>query len=104
MELEDEDAAVLANLVDVVLSAPISLANHSRQLLVQMRDSVREQIPLAVPAKVGAVVRTDRGVFVRTDLDNPSTKEWRQPEPDGLWWDTEGIGRIVAVLSEGVEL
>ena len=71
--------------------------------------ALEEQIPLPVPAKVGAMVRTEmpvRGasVFIRWATDHHTTSPWIQASDHEQPYRTDEIGRIVEVLSEGVDL
>lgn len=87
-----------------------------RRILTAQRDGqpfafgdlfaqLRVQVPTPTPTKLGAVVRTDKGVFVLAD---PGAELcWAQPispqdSPD--WFIDQAIGRITEVLSEGVDL
>lgn len=71
----------------------------------KLGNDLRRQIPIPVPTLVGAVVRTDQGVFVRVRRDNEHLKEWFHDHPDTITFTTTGeIGRIAEVLSEGVDL
>lgn len=67
-----------------------------------------EQIPIPLPAKIGAIVRTESEAFLRAD---GSTTPWiciRMPgvafveRPD--WLADAQLGRVIEVLSEGVDL
>lgn len=67
--------------------------------------ALEKQIPIPVPTKLGAVVRTEEGVFVLADPE--SEVRWARPagphySPD--WMACGQIGRIIEVLSEGVDL
>jgi hypothetical protein len=74
-----------------------------------LRHALADQLPPRVPTKVGAVVRTDKGVAVLVNLD-PRDAPWmlyksilREPT-NWAWSSATGIGRITEVLSEGVDL
>jgi hypothetical protein len=67
--------------------------------------ALKSQLPIPVPTKVGAVVRTEEhGLLTRICEDNHHTAEWRQPS--GREVSAEQIQRtkVEEVLSEGVDL
>lgn len=99
----DEDAQVVVALMDMVLESPLSLANHSRELLADLRDTIRTQIPIPVPVKVGAGVRTDQGVFLRWTYDAHSVEPWIAANDVDTTLRTDDIGRITEVLSPGFD-
>lgn len=67
-------------------------------------STLKAQIPQPTPKKVGAVVRTTEPnyVYVRWSMDD-SGKPWVDAQDDEHR-STDDIGRIVEVLSEGVDL
>ena len=81
------------------------------QMDKDIRDRIITQIPIPVPVKVGAVVRTlgaisplDQPVtFVRWALDHFTHSPWLQANNDTPF-RTDEIGRITEVLSPGVDL
>lgn len=99
----DEDARIVASLMDLVLESPMSLANHSRELLTGLRDAIRAQIPIPVPVKIGAVVKTDQGVFLRWTCDAHSVEPWIAANDVGTILRTDDIGRITEVLTHGFD-
>lgn len=70
--------------------------------------TLESQIPLTVPAKVGAVVKTEHptlgGYYLRWAHDNATTSPWVQVGNHEEPYRTDEIGRITEVLSEGVDL
>jgi hypothetical protein len=70
------------------------------------------QLPIGAPTKIGAVVQTDSklcapdlSVFLRWASDEQTGHPWiLREELDLKPYSTEEIGRIVKVLSEGVDL
>lgn len=88
-ELDDE-------LVRQLLSNPDRLPRA-------LAHALTKQAPLPAPTKFGAIVRTNKGVWVLAD---PWARElrWREADPDGGWQDTQDIGRISEVLFEGLDL
>lgn len=76
-----------------------------------LAKALAPQIPIPVPVKVGAVVRTlgafaplDQPVtFVRWALDHFTHSPWLQANSDTPY-RTDEIGRITEVLSPGVDL
>lgn len=103
---EDEDARVVANVIDLVLESPLSLANHSRDLLIQVQQAIADQIPIPAPVKIGAVVRAgDLGeVYIRWAYDNHTHSPWVAAGNHEVPFRTDEIGRITEVLSPGVDL
>lgn len=105
LEYSDEDAHVVANLMDQVLeSRTMSLAKHSQDLLAGLRDSIRSQIPIPVPVKIGAMVKTDTGTYLRWTYDMHSTEPWIMTNDVDTTLRTDDIGRIVEVLAPGTDL
>ena len=96
-ELDDELVRQIAN---TVWSSHVDLQ--------ALADQLREQIPTPLPTKIGAVVRTESEAFLRAD---GSTTPWisiRMPgvafveRPD--WLADAQLGRVIEILSEGVDL
>lgn len=77
---------------------------------VKLREAFEKQLPLPVPTKIGAVVRTERGTLIRVAPDGEFSEWWLMNEAEfsrGIaahWIPTTDIGRITEVLSEGVDL
>lgn len=80
---------------------------HPAAYAQKVMSALRDQTPPALPTGLGAVVRTDRGTFIRADVDS---LPWREIDTDaagnatdnhGNWHDAAGIGRVVEILSEG---
>jgi hypothetical protein len=75
-------------------------------------QQIRNQLPIPVPTKIGAVVQTDSGlcapdptVFIRWASDEQTPEPWELPEElDRKTYSTADLGRIIKVLSEGVDL
>ena len=103
-DLTNDDAQVLANALDMFLESPLSLATHTRQLVINARDSIREQIPVPVPAGIGAVVQTREGQFVRWAFDVHTHSPWIAVGDHETPLRTDQIGRISQVLSPGADL
>lgn len=74
---------------------------------VKLREAFEKQLPLPVPTKIGAVVRTAEGVAVLVDvhMDPVEASTWVMTGADG-YSDLAGcdLGRITEVLFEGVDL
>lgn len=68
-------------------------------------SALREQLPLPVPIKVGAIVKATytNGVYVRWTSDNLNGAPWIDTT-DGEHLTSERLGRITEILSEGKEL
>lgn len=85
------------------------LSNDGSDLEKAVADQLASQLPPAIPAptRIGAVVRTEIGEFVRAD---GSGTPWIRAIVKGLfterpdWLADDQIGRITEVLSEGVDL
>lgn len=79
--------------------------------LQALADQLREQIPIPAPTKVGAVVRVAAVVYgnvvwIRHGPEGSGRREFQWVglnDPDTSI-STEKLGRIVEVLSEGVDL
>lgn len=72
-------------------------------------SALREQLPLPVPTKLGAVVRTvgspeGYSAFIRWTHDVHSTSPWVPVNDVDVTCRTDRIGRITEVLSEGVDV
>lgn len=83
------------------------LIENPDQLPRSLAMMLEKQLPLPVPTKIGAVVRTDMGVFLRADGSDSGWIRARQNPPflEVPDWHFSGdIGRITEVLSEGVDL
>lgn len=76
-DLSDDDAKVFANAMDVVLESALALAKDTRSILSSARDQVRNQIPVELPERVGAVVQSNDGqYFLRWSYDAHTTQPW----------------------------
>lgn len=102
-ELELDDAEARAFVYD--------LRNDGSGLEKAVASQIERQIPPPTPTKVGAVVRTDKGLLVRVARDNDFLSEWwllgeseHHLAQAKQWTDTPDLGRITEVLSEGVDL
>lgn len=77
----------------------------------ELAATLEKQLPIPVPEKIGAVVRTvgafaplDQPVtFVRWALDHFTVSPWLQANSDTPY-RTDEIGRITKVLAPGVDL
>lgn len=79
-----------------------------------LADALEEQIPIPVPVKIGAVVRTNgatdnrltsgNNYFIRWAYDNATTSPWIEAGNHEEPYRTDAIGRITEVLSPGVDL
>jgi hypothetical protein len=79
----------------------------------ELAAALKKQIPIPAPAAVGAIVKTvgaiagqeDEGCrFIRWTADNFTHSPWIEVGNHEVPWRTDQIGRITAVLSEGVDL
>lgn len=70
-----------------------------------LANALNVQIPLPVPTKIGAVVRTTEPdyVYVRWALDDITETPWVDSNDDEHR-SSQNIGRITEILSEGVDL
>lgn len=103
-ELDDQDATYVVEV----------LAVRASQQASELADRIRAQIPIPVPVKIGAVVRTygtfaddgpDAGaVFLRWATDNHTHSPWIEAGNHEQPYRTDEIGRITEVLSPGVDL
>jgi hypothetical protein len=104
---EDDDARVVANAIEE-LQGDGAFSVHTQQLLTQVREALRAQIPIPVPNKIGAVVRTEHptlgGYYLRWSHDNATHSPWIQVGNHEEPYRTDQIGRITEVLSEGADL
>ena len=92
-ELDDADAAFI---LDVLVERD---TRPSRDVAKR----IAAQIPVPTPVKVGAVVRTAMGVFVRWATDTHTHSPWLQANSDQPY-RTDEIGRITEILSSGVDV
>lgn len=100
-ELSD---ALVANVV-----GKAELGQVEAHLIAALISDLKPQIPIPAPTKVGAAVRTEmpvRGpaVFVRWATDRHTTSPWIEAGDHEQPYRTDEIGRIIEVLSEGVDL
>ena len=91
-ELDDE-------LVQAVIASDWTSAQMDRLI-----GAFTEQLPLPVPTKVGAVVRTAGAVFVRNDCGNEYVWCEVSNNVPARWFSDEDLPRITEILSEGVDL
>lgn len=68
-----------------------------------LANALNVQLPAPVPLNIGAVVRTENRIFVRTAGLEQSHCWWDFTNHVG-WFTDEQLGRVVEVLSEGVDL
>jgi len=101
---DDEDARFVAELMELMLESSLSLSSHSRELLENLRDSILVQIPVPVPTKIGAIVRTDAGFYLRWAWSPHTTQPWIETNNVDSTVRTEDIGRVLEVLAPGVDL
>jgi hypothetical protein len=74
-----------------------------------MIDVLRPQVPIPVPQGIGAVVVTDaevvgRAIYIRWAHDNATTSPWIAAGNHEEPYRTDEIGKIIEVLSEGVDI
>lgn len=97
-ELDDHD-------VNVILQ---QLRDRGSGMAREIADRLEAQIQLAIPTKVGAVVKTEHptlgGYYLRWAHDNATHSPWVQVGNHEEPYRTDEIGRITEVLSEGVDL
>ena len=65
------------------------------------KDALESQLPPPTPTKLGAIVRTENGIYLLTDPEDDMS--WTST-PGGIWRATESIGPILEVLFEGVDV
>jgi hypothetical protein len=81
----------------------MNLPPSRRSFLHDFANQVSAQRPQPLPTKLGAVVHTKEGIFVRRiGTDNRDRVWWRVP--DGDWLTNSEVGPVLRVLSEGVDL
>lgn len=81
----------------------MNLPPSRRSMLHDMANKIQNQKPIPLPTKLGAVVHTKQGIFVRRiGNDNRDRVWWRVP--DGDWLSNSEVGPVLRVLSEGVDL
>jgi hypothetical protein len=99
-ELSD---ALVANVVGAAESGLVE--SH---LIAALISDLKPQIPLPVPTKVGAVVKTEHptlgGYYLRWAHDNATHSPWVQVGNHEEPYRTDEIGRITEVLAKGVDL
>lgn len=114
LDMDDSDAPDLAALIDEAASDGALTSRH-RLMLETLASTIRAQIPIPVPSKIGAVVQTTHrdspgairstdGAYIRWALDSRTTSPWIAASDHEEPYRTDQIGRIVRVLSEGVDL
>lgn len=86
------------------------LLNNPDRLPRALFAALSAQLPIPVPVKVGAVVKTEMPVrgprfFIRWAWDVSTTEPWiEHGDHDLSTYRTDQIGRITEVLSPGVDL
>lgn len=104
LDIEDpSNADALANALDECASDG-NFSNQAQVFLKSCASIIRAQIPVPVPQKVGAVVKTDQGVFLRWTYDAHSINPWIMASDVDTYLRTDEIGRIIEVLQPGVDL
>lgn len=77
---------------------------QSRSMPPYLIEQLTDQLPIPVPAGLGAVVETESdAVFVRT-ADAAGQFCWWDVTKHVGWFADEQLGKITKVLSEGVDL
>lgn len=102
-DLTDGDAIAVANVLEAA-AEDTELSKYTAALLREISKSVRAQIPIPVPDKLGAVVQTDQGRFIRWAFDVHTFRPWIAAQDHETPLRTDQIGRITEVLSEGVDV
>lgn len=103
-ELSD---ALVANVV-----GKAELGQVEAHLIAALISDLKPQVPIPTPTKVGAVVRSVESpvgrerdyVLIRWATDSHTHSPWIEAGNHEQPWRTDEIGRIVEVLSEGVDL
>lgn len=90
-ELDEHDVQVILQL----------LRERGSGMAREIADRLDAQVPLDVPTKIGAVVRTSEGVFVLAD--GVDARHWYLSGGVEDWRTPGDLGHILAVLSEGVD-
>lgn len=89
------------------------LHNGGSSLPQYLANALTLQLPLPTPMKIGAVVQTggfpsaqtpEPTVFIRWATDGHTVSPWIEASDHERPYRTDEIGRIVEVLSEGVDL
>lgn len=71
---------------------------------IQMAGQLEKQFPVPAPTKLGAVVQTESRVLVRTAAGVDVQFCWWDVTNHVGWFSDDQLGRIVEVLSEGVDV
>lgn len=111
LDLTAEQAEILANAWENAVER-LAYPTRTKDYIRDSIERLRSQIPVPVPTKIGAVVKTDStlcapdlSVFVRWASDEQTPHPWiLREELDLRQFSTLEIGRITEVLSEGVDL
>lgn len=94
------------DLTDEQADAIYRMARGHHDFGVSWAEQFKALIPIPVPTKIAAVVRTvgsEHGSSWCLVYANPAS--WATPsDPSGHLYRTDQIGRIAEVLSEGVDL
>lgn len=93
-ELDDHD-------VQMILSA---LGERNSNMSKELRERILAQMPLPAPTNVGAVVRTESGLYIRWAWKGRTSSPWIAAGNHEQPYRTDEIGRITEILSPGVEV
>lgn len=81
------------------------LMERNSQQASELADRIRYQIPIPMPVKVGAVVRTYAGaLFLRTSTWDNAWCEIVPNSQTSRWFNDDDLPRITEVLSPGVDV
>lgn len=88
------------------------LLRNPERLPRALAAALEKQLPIPAPTYIGAVVETDSkicapdlSIFIRWASDEQSPRPWiLREELDMTTYSTEGIGRVVTILSDGVNI
>lgn len=70
----------------------------------EIDKALANQLPLPAPTNVGAVVRTEKGLYVRWAWKGRTFSPWIAVGNHEQPYRTSEIGRITEILSPGVEV
>lgn len=94
-ELDDEKVRLI---VDTV----VSQNTRHGDAWVSLQLAMKDQLPLPVPQKIGAIVKTDKGVYVRWAIDSSAYPWFELGLEGGDMLEIHQIGRIKEVPFEGL--
>lgn len=112
LDLNDDQAESLIKVLEYA-AEPGDLSGFSSDLALSAAASLRGQIPIPVPVKVGAVVKAigmygdgpdASATFIRWAPDSRTHSPWIEAGNHEAPYRTDEIGRITEVLSPGVDL